>query len=336
MSSFATFSKPVPVGEKTFSVTGLALNFDPVSVVANVRQPSSDADLVSAFVIGAPTRDGFSVELSAAVESAGYFIDFTAFSDGSTSPVDSDTLAMDYQSLVKEVSHYLGYDPSSLSTSEADRVDCCIQSGIRRFYYPPKMDGVSENFEWSFLRQAGSVVTESGVASYRLPDGFGRIAGHLVVSADIGPTIPVIPYGGLRDMAERSPDTGRPRFAAVSCENAYGERGQLKRIHFYPAPDAAYTILFDCDSDTGKLNSTDHPFPLGGAMFAELVRESCLAVAEQSVNDEKGLHTQNFQELLVSMIARDRKSTAQDYGDIGDPEARQSSTRIIPTRGFLI
>jgi hypothetical protein len=53
-------------------------------------------------------------------------------------------------------------------------------------------------------------------------------------------------------------------------------------------------------------------------MFAELITESCLAVAEQRANDEAGIHTDIFNRLLVSMIARDRKSGAQNYGMIGD------------------
>lgn len=324
MASFKTGTKAIPATATTLAVTGLSLNFEPKTVLVSVRQPLADADIITAYVTGTPTTDGFTVAFSAPLPSSGYTLDWTAFSDGASQAVAGDTLATSYTELRGIVAKFLGYNPASLTEAQDTEVDGYIQSGIRNFYYPPKMDGVDDSFEWSFIRQTGGVETAAGVGSYQLPDGFGRIAGQISVEGEYGTMIPIVPYGDIVRMRGRgiAASNERPRFAAVVAEQAFGERGQSKRLHLWPTPDRAYTLSFVCDADTGRIDAEERPFPLGGAMFSELIIESCLAVAEQRANDEEGLHTKKFNELAVSMIARDRKSSAQEFGDIGDPDGR--------------
>lgn len=332
---FASGTKPIPVGVTEFAVTGLALRFAPGAITVSARQPTNDSDIISAYVVGEVTENGFTVALSSPVSVEGYLLDWHIFSSGEIAPVAGDTLAMDYTTLQKEVAHYLGYDAAELTERQITEIDYIIQSGVRRFYYPPQTEGVDADFEWSFLRQTGNLQTAAGVGAYALPDGFGRFAGQIAVEGEYGKTIPLIPYGDIVRMRQNG-NTGRPVFAAVMNSNVFGERGQKKQVIFYPTPDREYDLSFVCDADTGKIDAENRPFPLGGAMFAELVKESCLAVAEQSSNDEKSLHTQNFNELLVAMIARDRKSGAQCFGDLGDPEAREmEGFQPLRTRGCL-
>lgn len=335
MANFKSGTFPVPVGEIEFSVAGLSLVFAPSSVIVSVRQPSAEADIISAYVIGTPTTDGFRVSLSSPATEGGYLLDYTVFAEGGIAPVDPDSLNVSYADLKKHVAIFLGYDPDALSSVQAAEVDAHIQSGIRNFYFPPKMEGVDENFEWSFIRNAGVLTTAAGVSSYQMPNGFGRIAGQIAVDGEDGFSIPIVPYGDIIRFRQR-PRTERPRFAAFIAERVFGSRGQVKRLHLYPTPDRSYDLAFVCDSDSGKLDPENNPFPLGGVMFSELVIESCLAVAEQRSNDDEGLHTKKFNQLLVSAIARDRKSSAQEFGEIGDPEARvMRDFRPIATRGCL-
>lgn len=248
---------------------------------------------------------------------------------------DPDTLGVDYGELVTAVATFLGYDPSNLTDGQKEQIDGYVQSGVRNFYYPPKTaEGIDENFEWSFIRRQMCVLAPTGIDACHLPHDFGRIAGQIEVSDDIGPTVPIVPFADIMHMRTRDA-IGRPRFAAVVANRTTGSHGQTKSLHLYPRPDRDYLLKFVCDADTGKLDATDRPYPLGGAMFAELVMESCLAVAEQRANDDEGLHSRKFAELLVSMIARDRKSSAQSFGDIGDPEARGFDFTPLRTRGFL-
>ena len=318
MSERAIFkcgTSPVPVGVGEFTIANLSLPFIPGSVVVSLRQPSVAAPIVSAYLRGEPTADGFSVALSAPVLSEGYYLDWQAFA-GTLTLGDADTLAVSYNDLMKTVADFLGRPLELMSDDEKRKADAFVQSGVRNFYYPPKMEGVDESFEWSFLKQSGSVDLMPGVASYVLPDGFGRVLGQISYDNIPAMGIPVIPYGEFLRRAA-SGVKGMPRYATVLSRRDFGTKGQLKAIRFYPIPDKAYTVSFVCDADNGRI-SEERPYPLGGAMFAELITESCLAVAEQRANDEAGLHTSNFNRLLVSMIAQDRKSSAQNFGMIGD------------------
>ena len=306
---------PAPVGVTEFTLSGLNLDFTPGSVVVSLRQPAVAAPIVSAHMTGAPTDDGFSVALSAPLDVDGYMLDWQAFA-GTLTLGDADTLAVSYNDLMRTVADFLGRPLDMMTEEEKRKVDSFVQSGVRNFYYPPKMEGVDENFEWSFLKQKGGVDLTRGIASYVLPDGFGRILGQIVYDELHAPSIPLVPYGELIRRASAN-EVGMPRIAAISSRRDFGTKGQLKELRFYPTPDKMYSVSFVCDADDGRI-SEERPYPLGGAMFSELITESCLAVAEQRANDEAGLHTDNFNRLLISMIARDRKSGAQNYGMVGD------------------
>ena len=315
-SMFRCGAFAVPAGADHFDVVGLGLPFEPKSVVVSMRQPAADSDILSAFVSGSPSQDGFSVVLSAPA-GGGYVLDWQAFSDEIV-VTDADSLAVSYRDLCDTVARFLGYDPANLTDLQTSEVDQHVQAGVRNFYYPPKSQIVDERFEWSFLRQRGSIVTTPGVSRYALPNGFGRMLGNLSYPVEMHVCdIPLVPYGDI-GRVKGWRDIGLPRFAAVLSRNAFGTKGQLKELHLAPTPDVAVEISFLCDADTGRL-SDENPYPLGGHIYSELVTESCLAVAEQRSNDEVGIHTQNFNALLASMVAKDGRSYARAYGRIGDP-----------------
>ena len=310
---FKCGAKEVPVGVSEFSVSGLAMPFTPVSVALSVRQPVENAPLVSAYLVGAADSDGFRVALSAPVSMEGYILDWMAFADETGVIADGDTLALGYTDFFKAVARFLGYDAGNLSDDQREEVDLCVQSGVRNFYFPVQLNGS----DWSFLTLEGSLSLEKGCASYLLPDGMGNLSGQIFYDAsEHRRGIVVVPYGDI-EMMRRNPATGAPRFAAVVSTNRIGGKGQLKMLHVYPAPDKAYTLSFRAQADTGRIGE-DRPYPLGGHAFSETVLESCLAVAEQRVNDEAGLHTQNFNALIEAAINRDCRSGAQMFGQMGD------------------
>ena len=322
MSLFRCGSVNVSEAVDSVTVSGLALPFDPASVACSLRQPDADADYITCAVVGAPSTDGFVVSLSAPTPSSGYILDWYAVGDEFT-VADGSSLAVGYEELVGIVARFLGYDAAHLAAAQAEEVDSCIQSGVRNFYYPPRMEGVDETYEWSFLRQTCTVATTAGIASYRMADGFGKVRGEIYFAGDDRERRPlrVVPIGMIRGYQTR-PETGIPRCAAFGFRQTYGTKGQYVEMTLYPTPDRAYALEFGGEADTGRI-SAEKPFALGGPSFAELLTESCLASAEQRVNDEAGLHTENFKNLLVSMIAKDRGRSGASFGDMGDrPDAR--------------
>ena len=53
--------------------------------------------------------------------------------------------------------------------------------------------------------------------------------------------------------------------------------------------------------------------------WAVVLGASCLAVAEQRINGEKGVQSEAFLRNLATSVERDRKSGAQVFGNMGDP-----------------
>lgn len=306
----------VPAGATQVTLTGLSIPFTPAGVIVGLRQPEGDsADIIAAHVAGTPTADGFTAILSAPTPTTGYILDWTAFC-AELDISSADTLAVSYDDLFKTVSDFLGYGTGTLDEARTAEVDSCIQAGVRQFYWPPATEMTDGSHDWSFLKVQGSIQLTQGVSTYNLPDGFGRIFGHLRYSPDAHrPSIPVIPIGQLHPCGE----SRWPRFAAVTWRSAIGAKGQLKQIHFDCAPADSALLFFSADADTGPLSSDMRPYPLGGAMHSELVVESCLAIAEQRRNDEQGVHTQNFARLLAAAISRDRREGPQNYGLMRHP-----------------
>ena len=317
MAYFRSGSVELEAGILEKEVSGLALPFAPEQVVCSLRQPDAESPYVTCAVAGEPDEGGFTVSFSAPLPTTGYVLDWYAVG-GEHADVSTSSLAVGYGELVGVVAKFLGYDASNLTQAQTAEVDSCIQSGIRNFYYPPKMEGVDETYEWSFLRMSCGVTTSANVAEYRMADGFGKVHGPVYFAGDDRERRPlaVIPVGDMLACRRRN-DRGAPRFASFRYKQTFGTRGQFVELMLWPVPDRAYQLEFCGEADTGRI-SAEKPFPLGGPSFAELVTESCLASAEQRVNDEAGIHTENFRNLLSSMIAKDRGRSGANYGFMGD------------------
>jgi hypothetical protein len=198
-----------------------------------------------------------------------------------------------------------------------EEVDRYIQAGIRQFYYPPAVQGVDPGYEWSFVKPAATLSVTAADATVDLPDDLGRIVGDLHYAAGVY-SVPVVLVSDSRMQAlmQKSIDQGRPAYAAVSHKVSDGSNGQRQEITLWPIPDATYTLTYRYEAYSGKI-SESRPFPLGGMKHSELIVESCLAIAEQRANDEKGLHYERFVSMLVSAMAQDKKNGARFFGHMG-------------------
>jgi len=315
MSVFKRGTISLSSGVNSYTATGLALPFTPGSVDVKIRKPTiTDLNLL-AFVFGAPTSDGFSVDLSGTTDKTGYVLEWTAWS--STSSLSGDSLALSYDDLKDAIRLFLGY-PSTPSAGQLAEIDTYIHAGLRQFYYPPAMQGVEPGYEWSFMRPTTTIATVDGDGILDLPEDFGRLCGDLNFQPDIyrSPIVQVS-EGAMQALLQRSTDEGTPAYACIRYKSEFGDHGQLQEIMFWPIPDAAYTLTYRYEAYSGKLTTDTNPYPLGGARFSEVLLESCLAVAEQRANDERGLHTAQFERLLAAAVAMDRRHGAKNFGPMG-------------------
>ena len=310
-------STDIPSGVSTLTVTGLGLSFTPTSASVHVRKPDAASYNIVATVYGTPTADGFTVEFTATTDSALYVLDWIVWAE--TIAIDtSDTLAITYEDLCADVSAFLGY-PAAASQSAAQiaEVDRYVQAGVRQFYYPPAAQGVEPGYEWGFLKPTSTLTTVESTSTYDLPTTFGRMAGFFHYAATVyRAPIVIVSEAKIQTLIQQSTDNGIPRYAAIRFKQEYGVHGQVQEVVFWPPADDAYVLTYRFEAYTGKLSATNN-CPLGGMRYAELLTESCIAVAEQRANDETGIHYERFIALLIAGVAQDRRGGGQLYGPMG-------------------
>lgn len=241
------------------------------------------------------------------------------------------SLSIGYTDLRQEVGGFLGYSrtvanwaafPARIAT-----IDRTVQSGVRRVYYPPPINGETVGHEWSWLRPTTTIATVADDGDYDLPDNFGRLVGNLHYAANLQRSaISIVSVADLLDMRSHYDQNDAPRYAAIRYKSSTGTTGQRQEILFWPEPDAVYTLSYEYEAYSGVLSDT-YPYPLGGMQLAELYIESCLSVAEQRMNDEVGIHTAQFQALLVDAIIRDRKRGSRNFGQMGHKEGYEERIR---------
>jgi len=239
------------------------------------------------------------------------------FTDGAdvTAPASGDWLT--YALLLADVGRYLGYGPTSSAWSaiELTEVDLYVQAGVRQFYYPPAMEGIEAGWDWSFLRPTTTIATVAADAAQDLPATLGRVMGDFYYD-ESAYRQSVVQVGEARLLAalSRSEDNGPPRQCAIRAKDQVTGAQQVMEVAWWPIPDAAYTMTYRYEAMAGKI-SASNPYPLGAKRYAQVITESCMAIAEQRANDGgDGLHTALFRSALQSAIEMDRKAGARYYG----------------------
>lgn len=236
------------------------------------------------------------------------------------------SLSLKYTDIAGEVGLFLGYGRGSdhgdtaWTSQQRAAIDSCVRSGLRQFYFPPPLDQGGVSYDWSFLKPTTTLTLPSGQDWVDLPDDFGGIEGRLNLTSGTGfYPVQIVGEGSIRQRhAERDGATGRPEYAAVRPKKGTDkQKGQRFQLYFFPGADddhevsLTYYILADCLSG-------DRPYAYGGMMHAETILESCLAIAEQRLDDAASVHSMKFQERLAASISQDRKFKPQLLGYNGD------------------
>lgn len=226
------------------------------------------------------------------------------------------TLSLTYNDLRAEVGHKLGYgrDYDAWDAEQAASVASAIKSGLRQFYVPPPLGGRASH-RWTFLRPTRTVTTVDGTADYDLPDDYGGMDGDLTVLSSDNAYAPVrwTGEGQVRALRSTSPDaTGRPAFAADRPRAMQGGTGQRFTLLLYPTPDDEYTVQYRYFVLPDAL-SDERLFPYGGMAHAETILASCLAMAEERLDDVQGTYKAAFLERLAASVAHDSAAHEPDF-----------------------
>lgn len=263
--------------------------------------------------------------------------DFT-FTDASDAGGVPGALSITYADLTVAVGVFLGYgaDSTAWTVAQTAEIDRYVQSGVRQFYYPPKAEGVPVGYEWSFLRPTTTIATVDGDGEQDLPDTLGRVVGNFYYAAgQYKASIPIVSEAMVLAARARTSDESSPTMAAIRHKAQVAGSEQGLEVIWAPIPDAEYPLTYRYEAYSGKL-SASIPYPLGGMKYAELLTESCLAIAEQRANDARGEHTEAFYRLLADGIARDQKQGARFFGPMSPGREDAAPSRHFEVGNYPI
>lgn len=216
------------------------------------------------------------------------------------------TLSVSYYELIRAVGRFLGYgaDPDDWDASQLSEIQDHVKTGLRRFY---------GSHQWSFLRPEHTLTAEQGVASYALPANFATIMGDITYEDGSLKRwgIRLIDATTMRRVRAFSRE-GKPEVAAVVPLVSDGETGQRKQITFYPTPDSEMIFTFNMQVLPDTV-TPEAPYPLGGQLYAEAIREACLAAAESEMDDVEQVHAQRFLDEVTKAIGVDRTHRAIEH-----------------------
>jgi hypothetical protein len=249
------------------------------------------------------------------------------------------TLNLAYKNLMGEVGFFLGYGRGALlgdvawNAQQQLAIDSVVASGLRQFYYPPVAPGMTAPMNWSFLKPLMSLDLPAGAQTAQLPFDFGGVEGEMTILAPQNTTwftIKICDEGQIRQEYSRFPNmTGRPLRAGVEQgKRPISDRSQTQLIFFFPTADTDYTIQCQYYVNPDYLSGA-LPYAYGGPQHAETLLESCLAIAEQRLDDRAEVHSQKWMERLTASIGQDIRNKAQNLGynqdrsDAGSLVARQ-------------
>ncbi len=159
-----------------------------------------------------------------------------------------------------------------------------------------------------------------------LPDDYGGILGPITFrpgASTMWPPLEICGEYDLRRMRQHEDIVSTPRQAAVRTAIASataGQRltsgtsaGQRWEMMLWPIPDAAYELSCRIRVNVNSINAS-HTYPPGGPALAELYIESCLAIAEHRMRDNRGVHWENFLQQLQAAVAFDRQLMSPERG----------------------
>lgn len=148
---------------------------------------------------------------------------------------------------------------------------------------------------------------------YDLSDDFGGLIAPFTFDENEGyVAVKETGESKIRQLRQQSSGDTKPTYFAVRPKTLDPTTGQRWEVLFWPAPDSDYTLTYRYRVNPDLITTTNK-YPYGGMTHSETMRESCLAIAEQRMNGEMGIHTQKFRELLAGSIAIDRQEHSSGF-----------------------
>lgn len=224
------------------------------------------------------------------------------------------SLALTFSDLYTEVGKFLGLYGSTISTADATKCKSIVNSGYRRFVM------ATEGYVWSFLKPVKRLDLISGQWEYELPEGFTHIIMPFKFDKDTNYSSPMeINLDSLYSLRNMNTSgTSYPQYFALRPQVQDKTVGQRWEVCFYPTPAASYVTWYRCRLTPQKLEN-DGDIPLGGAEYAQIILQMCLAEAETYQDEVANIQEPKALKMLVDAIKMDIKTNPRFLGKNTDP-----------------
>jgi hypothetical protein len=239
------------------------------------------------------------------------------------------TLTLTQAVVQQKLGRFFGYGRGTVagdvawSTVQLADINDSIESGQRRFYWPePEQEG-GTSYDWSFLKPVGTFYLIAAQQVVPLPEDFGGFEGKITVLSGTNTAMPFrIEWrneANIREMYAAAPTLqGPPMYASTQFLKGTGPvSANRMQLFIFPAADKSYTIQCQYYVNPDAITPAN-PYPYGGTPHAETFLESCLAVAEERIDDASSVHMESFQRRLAASISMDRRLKPQKLGYNGD------------------
>lgn len=237
------------------------------------------------------------------------------------------TLSIVWQEYEARVGSFLGwgrgakYGDSPWTPQQQFEIDGIVSSALRQFYFPAPIDGETSSYNWSFLKPTSDLSLAQGGTTAPLPDDFGGMEGEAVVSGTNAVAWFPLDFVGQpaieRQAAQYPTTTGRPLSLCVEpLRGQVPPNGQRFQVRVWPIADQDYTLRVQYYILPDYLSGS-FPYAYGGAEHTETILESCLAIAEERLDDMPrgmGPHSLKFRERLIASVNMDRRKKPQLVG----------------------
>jgi hypothetical protein len=151
--------------------------------------------------------------------------------------------------------------------------------------------------------------------AYDLPSDFDSMRSEFSYAVGHGEYYPALRRTTLQDLRNRrrhNKETSYPTHCAIRPKTFVAATGQRWEVLLQPPADAAYTWEYEYKAHVSFSTEADVYFR-GGNAIAELIEESCLAVAEQRFREDGGReHTELFLMRLAAAVDADRNNMSPE------------------------
>jgi hypothetical protein len=223
-------------------------------------------------------------------------------------------LTLSYGDCWQKVAEYIGWVASGTAPTGQKLTDCkaIVARGLRQFLYPINIE-TGQPHEWSFLKQYWTHKTTGNQWKIALPLDFSDLLSDPVFDTGTG-VLPLKKRSAeqIKDMRAESDQSSDPEFYAIVPTRYNLDTGGSYEMWLYPKPGTSrvFSAFYRIDP---LQPSADADIFVGGVSATEAILESCLAVAESSIEDMTTTHhTALAQKFIQTLIKFDSGKTDSD------------------------